>query len=47
MAGEKPAWVAEVLGHTDLSMVYTVYGKFIPDNNNDGNRFNDVTVHRP
>ena len=27
--GEDPAWIARTLGHTDLSMLYKVYGKFV------------------
>lgn len=41
-AGEKPAWVARVLGHADLTLVYTVYGRFIEDLlDNDGGKFDD------
>lgn len=29
-AGEQPSWVARILGHSNLMMVYTVYARFIP-----------------
>jgi integrase len=28
---EDPAWVSRMLGHASLEMVYTLYGKFIPN----------------
>ena len=30
-AGELPGWVARTLGHADTSMVYSTYGRFIPN----------------
>lgn len=30
-AGESPAWVAKTMGHADTSMVYRVYGRYIPN----------------
>jgi integrase len=30
-AGESPDWVARALGHVDTSMVYRVYGRYIPN----------------
>ena len=39
-AGEQPGWVAKTLGHTDLTMVYSVYARYIPDlKKNDGGKF--------
>jgi integrase len=29
-AGESPGWVAKMLGHSSLAMVFQVYGRFIP-----------------
>ncbi len=41
-AGEQPSWVARTLGHSDLTMVYTVYGQYIPDLiEKDGGKFDD------
>jgi len=35
--GESPHWVAKMLGHVDTTMVYKVYGRYIPNlTNNDG-----------
>jgi integrase len=28
---EDPVWVSRMLGHASLEMVYTLYGKFIPN----------------
>jgi integrase len=33
LSGEDPAWVAKMLGHTTLKMVYERYGKFIQNRN--------------
>lgn len=42
-AGEQPAWVAKTLGHSDLTMVYTVYARFIPAlRTDDGGKFEDM-----
>lgn len=42
-AGEQPGWVAQTLGHADLSMVYSVYGKYIPTlKKNDGGKFESM-----
>lgn len=30
-AGENPEWVAHVLGHTDLQMLFRVYSRFVPN----------------
>ncbi len=39
-AGEQPGWVAKTLGHTDLTMVYSVYARYIPDlKSDDGGKF--------
>jgi integrase len=39
-AGESPEWVARTLGHVDTSMVYRVYGRYIPNlTRNDGSAF--------
>ncbi len=39
-AGEQPGWVAKTLGHSDLTMVYTVYARYIPSlKKDDGGRF--------
>ncbi|BCS94553.1 integrase [Desulfoluna limicola] len=42
-AGEQPGWVAKTLGHTDLTMVYTVYARFIPAlKKDDGGKFESM-----
>lgn len=42
-AGEQPAWVAKTLGHSDLTMVYTVYARFIPAlRKDDGGKFESM-----
>jgi integrase len=39
-AGEQPGWVAKTLGHADLTMVYSVYARYIPDlKKDDGGKF--------
>jgi integrase len=39
-AGESPDWVARALGHVDTSMVYRVYGRYIPNlTRKDGSAF--------
>jgi len=30
-AGESPEWVARILGHTNTSMVFRTYGRYIPN----------------
>jgi integrase len=38
--GEDPAWVARMLGHVDLRMIYERYGKYIRNRTRqDGTRF--------
>jgi integrase len=38
--GETPEWVARMLGHVDTSMVYRIYGRYIPNLTNlDGSVF--------
>lgn len=32
-AGENPLWVAKQMGHTDVTMIFKVYGKYMPDLN--------------
>ncbi len=39
--GEEPGWIAGVLGHKDLSMVYTVYAKYILGIHDDGKKFDE------
>ena len=39
-AGESPEWVARTLGHADTSMVYRIYGRYIPNlTRKDGSAF--------
>ncbi len=39
-AGEMPEWVARTLGHVDTSMVYRIYGRYIPNlTRRDGSAF--------
>ncbi len=39
-AGESPQWVARTLGHVDTTMVYRVYGRFVPNlTRQDGSAF--------
>jgi len=39
-AGETPDWVARTLGHVDTSMVYRIYGRYIPNlTRKDGSAF--------
>lgn len=30
-AGETPVWVAGQMGHTDVTMIFRIYGRWIPD----------------
>jgi integrase len=32
-AGENPLWVAKQMGHRDVSMIFRVYGRYMPDMN--------------
>lgn len=32
-SGENPLWVAKQMGHADVSMIFRVYGKYMPDMN--------------
>ncbi len=39
-AGESPEWVARTLGHVDTTMVYRIYGRYIPNlTRKDGSAF--------
>jgi Site-specific recombinase XerD len=45
-AGENPEWVAQVLGHTNLQMLFRVYSRFIPNlTRQDGSAITSV-LHR-
>lgn len=35
-AGENPMWVANQMGHSDVNMIFRVYGKWIPKNDTPG-----------
>ena len=42
-AGESPEWVARTLGHVDTTMVYKVYGRYIPNvTRQDGSAFESL-----
>ncbi len=42
-ADEQPGWVAKTLGHSDLTMVYTVYARYIPSlKKDDGGKFEQL-----
>lgn len=44
-AGESPEWVARTLGHVDTTMVYKVYGRYIPNlTRQDGSAFERLYV---
>lgn len=36
MAGERPLWVAQQMGHVDVEMIYRVYATWIPDPKQEG-----------
>ncbi|WP_235713538.1 hypothetical protein [Aeromonas caviae] len=55
-AGANPEWVASYLGHEDSTMVRTVYGKWIPEQDRDeadrvwgrlGANFSDLAPIQP